>query len=98
MSSRVEYTKAKKRKVEWCKVKTGKDSAKKRGARKLRFSELLFPDNRPNCPRCGSEHVISRGIEWGCANCGRRWIKTKTNWGKTYEKEEMDREADQGED
>ena len=61
----------------------------------LKFDKLLFPQ-RPNCPRCGSEYVISRGIEWGCAECGRRWIK-KSNWGKDYEKKEMDGEADCGE-
>ena len=32
-------------------------------------------ENRPNCPECGSSHVISRGTEWGCADCGRRWVK-----------------------
>lgn len=63
----------------------------------LKYEELLFPVKRPNCPRCGSNHVISRGIEWGCADCGRRWIKEK-NWGKNYEKENVDRETDKGKD
>jgi len=55
---------------------------------KLKFETLLFPqlNSRPVCPRCGSKHIISRGIEWGCADCGRRWIK-KENWGKNYDKE-----------
>lgn len=78
---------------------------------KLKFEDLLFPSNRPACPRCGSKHVISRGIEWGCANCGRRWVK-RSNWGrkykppkkekkegrKKYERKEVDREAVKGKD
>lgn len=60
--------------------------------KKLKYAKLLFPEDRPKCPRCGSEHVISRGIEWGCAKCGRRWIKEK-NWGRKYEKKEMDRKT-----
>lgn len=45
--------------------------------RKLKYSKLLFPEKekRPKCPRCGSSHVISRGIEWCCADCHRRWVK-----------------------
>lgn len=65
--------------------------------RKLKYEELLFPDKRPICPRCKSQHIISRGIEWGCADCGRRWIKKK-NWGRLYDEKEMDRETDQEED
>ncbi len=64
--------------------------------RKLKYEKVLFPEERPICPRCKSKHVISRGIEWGCASCGRRWIKKK-NWGKEYEKEKMDRETDKKE-
>ena len=71
--------------------------------RKLKFVELLFP-KRPKCPRCGSGHVISRGIEWGCGDCGRRWAK-RENWGKSFKKEErveeredVDGEAATGED
>lgn len=62
--------------------------------KKLKYDKLLFPDKRPKCPRCGSLHIISRGIEWGCGKCGRRWIK-ETNWGKEYEKteKEVDKEA-----
>jgi len=33
-----------------------------------------FPD-RPPCPECGSDHVISRGKEWYCRDCGRYWSK-----------------------
>jgi len=57
--------------------------------RNLKYDKLLFPDKRPRCPRCGSTHVISRGIEWGCAECGRRWIKKK-NFGKNYKPEEKE--------
>lgn len=43
--------------------------------RKLKHENLLFPETRPPCPRCGSTHIISRGIEWCCADCRRRWVK-----------------------
>jgi len=65
--------------------------------RKLRFGDLLFPKTRPKCPRCKASNPISRGIEWGCKKCGRRWPK-KMNWGRNYEteerKQEMDNETD----
>lgn len=54
----------------------------------LSFLGEILP-KRPSCPRCGSNHVISRGIEWGCAECGRRWRK-KSRWGRDYEKERVD--------
>ena len=63
--------------------------------KKLKYGELLFPKQkkRPKCPRCGFSNPVSRGVEWGCRNCGRRWAK-KANWGKNYEakkgKEEVD--------
>jgi len=65
--------------------------------RKLKYEKILFPKDRPKCPRCGGLHVISRGVEWGCGNCGRRWAK-RLNWGKNYEKKEMDGKAVKGED
>lgn len=48
--------------------------------KKLKFSKLLFPEKpkqeqRPVCPRCGSKHIISRGISWCCGECRRRWVK-----------------------
>lgn len=27
------------------------------------------------CPRCDSREIDSKGIEWGCRSCGRRWSK-----------------------
>jgi ribosomal protein S27AE len=30
---------------------------------------------RPSCPRCGSDYTISRGTEWQCGECHRRWKK-----------------------
>lgn len=29
---------------------------------------------RPVCPECGSV-ATSRGAEWGCPTCGKRWVK-----------------------
>lgn len=34
-----------------------------------------MPDERPNCPRCGSSHVQSRDPDWGCVDCRKRWPK-----------------------
>ena len=49
----------------------------------LKFPELLFPGGkRPNCPRCNSPHVISRGVEWQCFDCHRRWMKRVERDGK----------------
>jgi ribosomal protein L37AE/L43A len=31
--------------------------------------------DRPKCPECGSSIVQSRGGEWSCTDCGRRWVK-----------------------
>lgn len=31
--------------------------------------------DRPQCPDCNSAHVLSRGIDWTCADCGRNWRK-----------------------
>ena len=64
----------------------------------LKFSELLFPNNlRPNCPRCGSTKIESRGDSWSCNECHRRWLKSINNEvkerikqkkeGKKYDKE-----------
>ena len=41
----------------------------------LKHENLLFPDKRPPCPRCGGTHIISRGTEWQCFDCNRRWVK-----------------------
>lgn len=30
---------------------------------------------RPPCPKCGSIHIISKGVEWQCADCHRRYMK-----------------------
>ena len=30
---------------------------------------------RPPCPKCGCIHVISKGVEWQCAECKGRWMK-----------------------
>lgn len=30
---------------------------------------------RPDCPECNGGHVLSRGTEWQCADCGKRWSK-----------------------
>ena len=32
---------------------------------------------RPPCPECGSLYISSRGIEWECRECGRRYLKKK---------------------
>lgn len=32
---------------------------------------------RPNCPRCGGEEIISRGKQWHCKSCGRYFSKHK---------------------
>lgn len=32
-------------------------------------------EDRPRCIECNSEHVISRGKEWYCRDCGRSWLK-----------------------
>lgn len=58
--------------------------------KKLKYEKLLFPEDRPICPRCGSTHVISRGIEWGCAECGRRWVKKK-NFGKNWKSQDEEK-------
>lgn len=50
---------------------------------------LLFSSKRPSCPRCGRNHIQSKGCEWGCCYCGRRWAKKK-NWGRSYEEKTMD--------
>jgi len=39
--------------------------------------ELRTYSNRPNCPECGSKHVISRGKEWYCRDCGKYWSKIR---------------------
>jgi tRNA(Ile2) C34 agmatinyltransferase TiaS len=37
-----------------------------------------FPKSeRPVCPECGSSNPVSRGAEWSCNECGRRWGKIK---------------------
>jgi len=39
--------------------------------------ELRIFSDRPKCPECGSKHVISRGKEWYCRDCGKYWSKIK---------------------
>jgi len=39
--------------------------------------ELKIFSDRPTCPECGSKHVISRGKEWYCRQCGRYWSKIR---------------------
>jgi len=34
-----------------------------------------FSTDRPPCPECGHTKTISRGTEWHCPNCERRWKK-----------------------
>lgn len=29
----------------------------------------------PPCPRCQGSNIISRGLEWCCKDCHRRWVK-----------------------
>ena len=36
-------------------------------------SPIIF--ERPNCPRCGSDKIISRGNQWHCKSCGRYFTK-----------------------
>lgn len=43
------------------------------------FFRLDKITNRPNCSECNSTHVISRGKEWYCRNCGKYWSKIKRN-------------------
>jgi len=43
--------------------------------KKLKHEDLLFPEKRPSCPRCGSHHIQSRGMEWRCVDCRRAWAK-----------------------
>ena len=35
------------------------------------------PEERPPCPECGSNIIISKGISWLCKDCGRWWLKIK---------------------
>lgn len=37
------------------------------------FSKL----KRPPCPACESSLISSRGIEWECKECGKRYLKRK---------------------
>ena len=30
---------------------------------------------RPLCPQCGLNDILSKGLEWNCKSCGRRWLK-----------------------
>lgn len=32
------------------------------------------------CPRCDSCDIYSKGVEWGCGTCGRRWGKRLTRF------------------
>ena len=32
-------------------------------------------EERPQCPSCSYDHVMSEGIYWTCSECGRRFVK-----------------------
>ena len=33
--------------------------------------------NRPNCPKCNSDHIVSYGKTWLCKNCKKHFMKTE---------------------
>lgn len=35
--------------------------------------------NRPKCPRCNGNRIISSGRCWKCKDCGRQWLKNLVN-------------------
>ena len=35
------------------------------------------PQNRPNCPSCNSNKIVSVGINWLCKSCGRQYRKQR---------------------
>jgi len=36
---------------------------------------LPCPPVLPTCPTCGSQDLGSRGVQWGCKSCGKRFNK-----------------------
>ena len=42
---------------------------------------------RPPCPECGSNYIVSRFPEWRCMDCGRafmqKWDRKKTSQNTT---------------
>jgi len=41
--------------------------------------DIDFKPARPFCPKCKSNRIISKGPEWQCSDCHRRWMKEKKN-------------------
>ena len=37
--------------------------------------EIEMSQNRPNCPRCSGNRIVSSGKCWRCKDCGRNFIK-----------------------
>src|SRR5271157_1347796 len=37
--------------------------------------QIQSEPSRPPCPECGSNDILSKGLEWNCKSCGRRWLK-----------------------
>ena len=46
-------------------------------ASEVDVSDVKIKPARPFCPKCKSPKVISKGVEWQCAECHRRWMKDK---------------------
>jgi len=42
-------------------------------------SDIKLKPGRPFCPGCKSSKIISKGTEWQCGDCHRRWMKDKKN-------------------
>lgn len=49
------------------------------GKHEIRFFYKISKGNldRPNCPECGSDKIISKGMSWYCKTCGRWFIKKR---------------------
>ena len=42
------------------------------------MSSYFGSEDRPVCPECKRNHINSRGVEWECMHCGRRWVKVRS--------------------
>ena len=52
------------------------------------IEEVDNKSDRPPCPDCGSQYIISRGEDWMCRHCNRKFKKKyrKSNGNKTHNK------------
>lgn len=42
---------------------------------KMALRRRTFVGDRPPCPRCGKNNIISRGIQWQCKDCNKYFMK-----------------------